>query len=73
MHVLWADQARLVAGLFAAADERQTLRRYLRRQQATLTSHERANALDILVAICRDGYLSYEVTLAQAREKLRLA
>ena len=73
MPILYAQQAKQVARLLSSADERQTLRRYLRRQEAVLMSPDRRGALDLLVATCRDGYLPYEASIGRARMRLGLA
>ena len=70
MQLLTSDRTAQVARLLRTADEQQTLRRYLRRQEAVLMPHEKSGALEILVGVCRDGYLPYETTLARARMKL---
>lgn len=67
MLALYGQQARAVGALLSRADEAQTLRRYLRRQEGALMRQDRREALEVLVGVCRDGYVSYETTVARAR------
>ncbi len=72
VQVLYGQQARAVGALLSTADATYTLRRYLRRAEGAVMSEERREALEALLDACREGYLSYESTIARARSKLAL-